>query len=220
MKTLDYKTLKEQQRAERADHHQNLALRVHRALSWLQRAEQLDADLDGRFISLWIGFNAAYATEINDEYRTSEQSVFRSFINKLLELDKGGLLEKLVWQEFSGSIRVLLDNQYIFQDFWDCQNGKLPPDEWKDKFKQANEVAKRALGKRQTDVLLSIVLSRIYTLRNQIIHGGSTWGGKVNRDQLQDCSNLMGKLVPVIVHLMMENKNTLWGDAVYPVISH
>jgi hypothetical protein len=28
----------------------------------------------------------------------------------------------------------------------------------------------------------------------------------------------MGKLVPVIVELMLDNPQTIWGEAVYPVI--
>ena len=42
-----------------------------------------------------------------------------------------------------------------------------------------------------------MVLSRIYTLRNQLIHGGRDVEQPVNREQLRDCVNLMGKLVPL-----------------------
>jgi hypothetical protein len=63
---MDYQALKERHRAERDALHPNLSLRVHRALSWLNRAEQLDDDPDGRFIFLRIAFNAAYATEIDE----------------------------------------------------------------------------------------------------------------------------------------------------------
>ena len=70
---MDYQQLKHRHRAERENYHPNLSLRVHRSLSWLQRAEQAE-DLDGQFIFLWIAFNAAYATEIDDQYRTSEHS--------------------------------------------------------------------------------------------------------------------------------------------------
>ena len=59
--------------------------------------------------------------------------------------------------------------------------------------------------------MLSIVLSRIYTLRNQLIHGGATWNGSVNREQLRDCVNLMGKLVPLVIEVMMDHPGTLWG---------
>ena len=43
---MDYKQLKHRHRAERENYHTNLSLRVHRSLSWLQRAEQAE-DPDG-----------------------------------------------------------------------------------------------------------------------------------------------------------------------------
>jgi hypothetical protein len=70
-----------------------------------------------------------------------------------------------------------------------------------------------------TTTVLSIILSRMYTLRNQLIHGGATWNGSVNRDQLRDCSAFLGKLVPFVIKLMMDNPDTLWGDACYPVVA-
>ncbi len=58
---MNYDQLKARQRAERHAHHPKLALCVHRAISWLQRAEQLALpdNKDGEFILLWIAFNAA-----------------------------------------------------------------------------------------------------------------------------------------------------------------
>ena len=56
-----HEQLKTRQRKERDAYPPNLSLRVHRALSWLDRAEQLAGDLDGQFIMLWIAFNAALA---------------------------------------------------------------------------------------------------------------------------------------------------------------
>jgi len=40
---MDYQTLKTRQRAERDNHPTNVSLRVHRALSWLNRAGQYEA---------------------------------------------------------------------------------------------------------------------------------------------------------------------------------
>lgn len=37
-----------------------MGLRVHRSISWIGRPEQATDD-DGRFIFLWIAFDAAYA---------------------------------------------------------------------------------------------------------------------------------------------------------------
>ena len=215
----DYKSLKSRHRAERASHHPNLALRVHRALSWLNRAEQFNDDLDGRFIFLWIVFNAAYATEIDEKYRLSEQQTFRTFITKLVEIDKEKRLGNLIWKEFAGSIRLLLDNQYVFQDFWECKNGRMTEKDWKHRFAKARQAANRALAARDTVAILCIVLSRIYVLRNQLIHGGATWGGSVNRDQLRDAVNLMSKLAPLVIEIMLDRPDTLWGDACYPVVA-
>jgi len=66
-----YDHLKTRQRAERHAHPPNLALRVHRAISWLHRAELQagQGDRDGEFIFLWIAFNAAYASVIDERYR-------------------------------------------------------------------------------------------------------------------------------------------------------
>ena len=75
-----------------------------------------------------------------------------------------------------------------------------------------------ALAQRDTADVLAVLFNRIYTLRNQIMHGGATWDSSINRPQLHDCGKLLGKLVPLIIHLMLENLDALWGDAFYPVV--
>ncbi len=214
---MNFETLKQLHRERREGFHENLSLRVHRALSWLQRAEQCE-DLDGRFIFLWISFNAAYATEILPEYGLSEQHKFRAFIEKLCDLDSGRLIDTLVWQEFPRSIRVMLGNPYIHADFWEYQRGTFSKQEWQDSLERANGAAHRALAAQNTPAVLSIVFSRIYTLRNQMMHGGATWDSRVNRDQMRDCVNFMGKFVPTILQIMLDNPDTLWGDCMFPVV--
>ena len=215
---MDHNTLKQRHRLRRDVEPENLRLRIHRALSWLHRAEQAD-DLDGKFIFLWIAFNAAYATEIDDSHRLSEQETFKAFLQKLCDLDLASKrIDALVWNEFSGSIRTLLDNPYVFQSFWDSRNGKISEAEWQTRFTHGKQLAKKALAGSNTPLLLGVVFNRLYTLRNQLMHGGATWNGAVNREQLRDCTRLMGKLVPLVIELMMEHPDTLWGDACYPVV--
>lgn len=217
MDAINYHTLKARQRGERDGYPTNLALRIHRALSWLNRAEQAD-DPDGRFIFLWIAFNAAYATEIDEQYRLTEQLAFTSFLKKLCELDSRRRIENTVWQEYPSAIRNLLNNPFVFKSFWDSRNGRITEEEWQARFANSKRRAAQALGDRDTAGVLGEVFNRLYTLRNQLIHGGATWGGKINREQLRDCVNLLGKLVPLIIDTMMSNPETLWGDAVYPVV--
>jgi hypothetical protein len=213
-----YAALKERQRRERHLHAPGLALRVHRALSWYGRAEQETDDLDARFVFLWISFNAAYATDINAAYRSGAQGAFVDFLDVLLDLDREARLADMVWKQFTGSIRGMLENKFLFRDFWDSRNGTLDPDAWERRFIEERIRARRALAANETLTVLNIVLDRIYTLRNQVVHGGATWDSGVNRDQLRDCARFMGELVPVIIEIMMDNPQTIWGGAVYPVV--
>jgi len=215
---LRHQTLKARQRNERHEHPPALALRVHRALSWYGRSEQGGDDQDARFIFLWIAFNAAYANEIDSHMRFTEQQLFTNFIDRLCQLDEHKLLYDLVWTEYANSIRILLDNKYVFQPFWDSLNGKLGRTDWESAFNRAKARAMTALSKQDTRTVICIVLARMYTLRNQIIHGGATWNSSVNRDQVRDCTNLLGKLVPIIILIMLDNCHALWGDACYPVV--
>jgi hypothetical protein len=40
----------------------------------------------------------------------------------------------------------------------------------------------------------------------------------VNRDQLRDCAAFMAKLVPLVIEVMMDHPETLWGPGTYPVV--
>ncbi|EEG7582877.1 hypothetical protein GXS47_005145, partial [Salmonella enterica] len=175
-----FEQLKIQHRTLREHFPADLNLRVHRALSWLQRAEMAE-DEDGRFIFLWIAFNAAYATEIDDNYRLSEQASFKSFLKKLCGLDENKQIEHLIWQEFSGSIRILLDTPFVLQSFWDYHSGKISETQWKERLRYDRKIASVALASSDTPQLLGVIFSRLYTLRNQLIHGGATWSSSVNR---------------------------------------
>ena len=95
----------------------------------------------------------------------------------------------------------------------------MPEAEWQRRFAGARRAANRALAQRDTVTVLSIALSRIYVLRNQLIHGGATWNSSVNRNQIRDCVNLLGKLVPLVIEVMLDHPETAWGDACYPVVA-
>ena len=212
-------TLKARHRATRDGMPQALNLRVHRALSWLQRAAACEGDPDARFVFLWIAFNAAYAQEIPSTARLTEQESFNAFLSKLHTLDVHKQLDDLVWHTFSGPIRVLLDNPYVFESFWRFHRGEIDDATWQQRLAAGKRQAAILLAKGHTPELLALVLQRIYTLRNQLMHGGATWNGQTNRAQVQDCANLMGHIVPVVVEIMMAHPEAVWGEACYPVVN-
>lgn len=223
MSPLSYEALKTRHRAQRHEWPDpNLTLRVHRSLSWLQRAEHMaqepEPDRDTQFILLWIAFNAAYASDIGEHRGASERELFQSFIGDLVKLDVNKALGTLVWQTFPSSIRTLLDNRFVFEDFWRHHRGELPGLDWQQQFKRANDKALRALERTDTAEVLCITLSRIYTLRNQLVHGGATWHSGTNREQVRDCAAFMAQLVPIIITLLMDHPQHMWPAPAFPVV--
>lgn len=220
----DFTRLKERHRASRETWPQDLNLRVHRALSWLQRAEQAGDDLDIRFMCLWVGFNAAYASSELKEEGHTEKSVFRHFLHALLRLDTDKQLEALLWQQFPQAIRVLLDNPYVYQPFWDARQlaaglSEAAIDErWRPAFEAEKRRVNEALTRNDTLTILATVLSRLYTLRNQILHGGATWNSQVNRDQLRDGVRILGSILPCVITVMMDHPEAGWSSPMYPVV--
>lgn len=196
-----------------------MGLRVHRAISWIGRAEKDEADSDACFIFLWIAFNAAYAdARTTWDTEQNERSAFSGFFTKLVELDRQGRIYGAIWERFSGPIRTLLANHFVFHPFWHHQNGLPGYENWKERFDVAHQHALKALAKRDTVRILGLVFDRLYVLRNQIVHGGATWSGGVNRQQVKDGASILRFLMPVFVDLMMDNPQQDWGIPYYPVV--
>ena len=53
-KDRDFSSLKDKQRAIRSGFPETVGLRIHRAISWIGRAEACGDDHDACFIFLWI----------------------------------------------------------------------------------------------------------------------------------------------------------------------
>ncbi|MCL2524056.1 MAG: HEPN domain-containing protein [Betaproteobacteria bacterium] len=215
--------LTERHQAMIAQQRDAFTLRTHRALSWLQRAEAAGEDDDVAFICLWVAFNAAYAQDVGGGMGgASERQAFRNFMGDVCRLDEGRALAALVWQVFPGPIRVLLDNPYVFQPFWDALNnprgdGSIP-DYWRESFDEARQRVHRALARQDTEQVLYEVFRRLYTLRNQLMHGGATWNSSVNRAQVRDGRALLAQVLPAMLGVMMDHPQQFEGKPFYPVV--
>lgn len=212
----DFASLKEKQRAIRDAFPESLGLRVHRALSWLGRAEQEANDPDLRFILLWIGFNAAYAADIERDTE-SERGVFQAFFEALVRLDAEERIYKAVWQRFPQEIRLLLGNRHVFPAFWKYHNGVPGYEDWSDRMSSAQRAINGAVARKDTAKVLSVLFDRLYVLRNQLIHGGATWNSSVNREQVKDGAAILDVLLPIFIEIMMDNVGHDWGRPHYPV---
>lgn len=197
-------------------HEEPSRVRLHRAISWLARAEQEPDDLDARFIFLWIAFNAAYAKQFG--FEQTERDQLQDFINALVQVDSTGQLKQAVFQQFSGPIRVLIENKFVFEPFWRVLREHDASDAWQKSFDAGKSRAMSALMGNQTQVVLSIVFDRLYVLRNQLVHGGATWNSQVNRPQVSDGARILGTLVPLILGIMIEHPELDFGEILYPVV--
>ena len=193
--------------------------RLRRAYSWLHRSEKAETD-DEKFIFLWIAFNAGYGVELAEGGDDATESKrFRDFLGEVLKRDRGGVIGRLLWKTFPGPIRVLLENRYVFGPFWKYARGAAT--EWHPRFMASNRRVRKALVKNDVHGVLVEVFLRLYVLRNQIFHGGTTFGEGLGRDQLRDGVTIMASLVPTILEIMdkdiAENPNSkVWGKVFYP----
>jgi hypothetical protein len=213
MLPLDYSHLKERQRLERDSYPENLSLRVHRALSWLYLAESSKNDLDGQFIFLWLAFHATYAQDLTSLH-LSKAATFSQFVTKICDCDhnQNQDLTKLVWDIYPISTGLILDNPYVLQPFLDNQNGLENTLNRQEKFHNAKPQVNTLIAKLHTIKVIELVLPRLNTLRDQIIDGGATWKSNVNHSQLLEGVILLNKLVPIIINVMMDHPEALWGE--------
>lgn len=202
---------------QRANFDDDFRLRIHRSISWLKKAKNASDD-DTRFIALWIAFNAAYANELTGELAI-EKETFIDFITKICELDQNKLLETIIRNNLSESIIFLLENRYTFQPFWHGLRTKTAQERWKKTMKERNQKAIKAIENKNVRGLLVFTFERLYTLRNQIFHGGATYRSSANREQLNASCHILTAITPIIISIMLENPNeNAWGRPYYPFV--
>ena len=207
----------------------NLNLRLRRALSWLERAEKAhhDGDHDTAFILYWIAFNAAYGqTGSAADGEQREHVIQQAYFGKIAGLDPS-LRETLASQEMWDAICALLNSKYVYEPFWRHHNGMPGNRDWEARFRQRTYTSWSAMRRlRATTIaadenvvsVLREVFERLYTLRNQLLHGGATWNSSVNRHQVETGTVIMTALMPRFIEAMIENPDTDWGTPRYPVV--
>ncbi|MCB1615638.1 MAG: hypothetical protein KDI30_06465, partial [Pseudomonadales bacterium] len=141
---------------------------------------------------------------------------FKQFIQQLVELDSDRHFYNCLWKNYSGFVRSLIENRFVFSPFWGSHYAGNH--DWEDSYERSKKAAFNALANERVSVLLEIVLDRLYVLRNQLMHGGATYQSQVNRSQVKDGCRMMTELLPVIITIMMQHADKGWGQIYYPVI--
>ena len=207
---LPHATLKAKQRELRQGFPETMGLRVHRSISWIGRAEAARRTTTPGSSS--SGSPSTQPTRTSRSFRDRRLASGRPLLTfskrwsvwsanqpdpKENHDDPGHddaerRIYNDIWEGFAGPIRVLMQNRYVFNPFWQHHNGIEGYEDWEKRFEASWAGAfARSFAAQDTARTLSFVFDRLYVLRNQLVHGGATWNSAVNRDQVRDGASIL-----------------------------
>lgn len=189
----------------------NREIRIRRGLSWLECAQELEANApDAAFIFHWSCFEALYS-EPRPSSHEDAKAERDAFLGIVFGLDVGqdALIYNSVIARESKTMLTLAANAYTFTPFWKRYHaGKesQASNNWADSLIESVKQTIADLERREggTQSALKVLFDRLRELRNELVHGGATWGDNANRDQVMDGVRIMSRLLPVFLDLMMD----------------
>ena len=203
-----FKAIPEEQR----EANQAFSVRVWRGLSWLERAEGLQ-DIEGKFISLWIAFNAIYGHLQDDGMNASDRGSWQQFLAGIVKADTEDQLGQIMWADQRNILR-LVDNKYLFRPFW---LGQADAD---DKLARSRRQVMVHLQQRNAVGVFQELFERLYVLRQQVFHGAATCGSKLNRPYLKSATALLERIIPAMIDIILEaGPGVDWGAICFPPVN-
>ncbi len=195
------------------------ALRVHRAITLVKRAEKKCEDIDTMFLYYWIAFNAAYNYPYIENDKNKELNYIQQYIFNVLSIDISGIIKDAILKKISDSIMNIIENRYIFRGLWDFYKTVGDSSQWitsseKERFDKEKLDIQNALETphREYDIL-KLLFERLYIMRCQFFHGSSSWNSPLNRDQVDNGVRIMKCLVPIFLFVMMNDpRSDRWND--------
>jgi hypothetical protein len=84
--------------------------------------------------------------------------------------------------------------------------------------KTVQDLLPRFRGKSMFPIMRELI-DRIYVLRNQLFHGASTKGSKLNRKTLTNSTAIMADLIPAFIEIMLTSGiDHDWGNVCFPPV--
>ncbi len=193
------------------DQHQDYAIRVWRAISWLERAEGIaNDDVEGRYIACWIGFNALYGQLDRTHKPWGDREAQKAYLTRIYYLDTKRRFAGIIDRR-QKAILSIIDNKYLHEAFWLDKPAAA---------KELQAVAKESillLHQYHQLKLWRVIVERLYMMRNQVFHGASTKGSSLNRRALNNCTNIVSDFLPACIDIMLDYGVTEdWGKVCYP----
>lgn len=200
--------------AETEQRYQNWQIRVHRALSWFERAIDTDADdqPDGRLLYGWIAFNALYGRWDREAgFPAPDMAAWRDFLKAVLQQDADGRVAECLLR-LRESILHLSENKFVDLRFW--QNPEQPGN-----LRRRYHEALSLFVERRWLSLAGLALERVYVVRGQLVHGAATRGSELNRATLRQSRDVLeGLLLPILEVVIDHACHDDWPPLCYPPI--
>ncbi len=202
--------VKERLRAE--NRLENTLIRMHRALSWLERSESLEDESDDALIFGWIALNALYGRwdAVRNEPEPDRFGLI-AFIDRVCALDATGHIAAML-ADHRPLVRTLLEDEYLSRWFW-----QDPTEERARKQRKAWFDAQAWYLDGRHHRILDRTLERIYLQRCQLVHGAATRSSRLNRVSLGRCRTMLGHILTATILVIIDHgADEDWGPLCYP----
>ena len=203
-----------------------------RAFHWNDKQEEASSSPDAenalaigvhaQFIFWWIAFEAGYAREGKAGEASGSRNNMGEFIDRVMRKEVVQQFWPSILQRVEAHAIAVIELPPASQQFW-REGRKSPNTQWEDDFRRETENAKKELTKAIAGDLESVrkflrmlCIKRLYVVRNQIFHGGSSLDNSYGYPQVELGVKLLSELVYKFRQTIFHNPSVDWGPVPYP----
>ena len=219
--------------------YESFRIRIHRALTWLERAESMEepAELDARFLCQMIGMRAlSERWEASSAAPAAAPESMRLFLDQLLSHDQHLLIPQLLMEQRS-LVQTIFADRYVDAFAWErwVRLGESPgpagatATRGTASSRRASAAARAAAaaGRERSvafdvrgamaagrwDEVLRRLMARVAFVHAQLEHGGAACGSRQNRAAVRRASLMLEHLAPVALQVMIDHGyGDEWGE--------
>ena len=192
--------------------------RLRRMGVWIKHAENLsETERHLRFVCYWIAFDAAFAQFAKGG--GDGMGRMARFLKRVAKGDENGDICKIL-RDRRRDIERICELRQTAPTFWDGRRSKVRhPSQWEGEFANIRDEERRRLrwmvrSGQHVSAVLEDLFGRLYVVRNQIFHGGSSGARSHGMTQVKAGVLLLSRLVPCFREIM--RKDADWGPVPFP----
>ncbi|MDG1137612.1 MAG: hypothetical protein P8N28_05050 [Phycisphaerales bacterium] len=191
-----------------ANTHDAIRLRMHRAFSWMRKADDfaIPEDADARLIFSWVAMNTLYAKWDSDRAnREPEWQTREDFLTSMVKNDAEGRIQKVLLENRKLCDR-LLSEEHLINSYW----GNPSEDEARKARSKHRRIGKYYHVANEVIKILLPLMTCITMLRSQLVHGMSTYGSSANRAVVEAGAVIVFEINLAMLQIIAEDG--LWQD--------